>query len=208
MKTFNFMLDQFQLAMISSSFRKKEDVVLFWINAIKIMQTYSSPSQEDVVGELVIHVDKMSRLFLSSEGKCVSVSFPFSTHVNSGLLSFVSKACGDVDSRVSSGVISLLSKNIFLSEDVFEFIDPILEVCDFDPRAWVLLRDLIMADDGYIRFDHDPARKNGHLHPLNHLDVFYTHASTFKVGVQDKVAVDDFIDILSNKTNCHYLNRA
>lgn len=205
MKTIEFPLDGVQFSLVSSSFRGKADVIRLWMNAIKIMTAYAAPQAAQVVCKLVVNVDKMSRLFLSSDEKCVSVNFPFVTHELDGELRFVSKACGVVDNRMSSNILSLLSGGALEAEEVLEFAEPILELSDAEASCWRLLRDLIMVDDGYLRFDHDPTRENGRLHPLNHIDVFYSQSTTFKMGVSNKLALEDLVDILNLKSNCHFI---
>lgn len=64
-----------------------------------------------------------------------------------------------------------------------------------------------MFECGYLRYDYDVEYQNGHIHPINHLDVNYSVGSTFKLGFQDIITIEDFIDILDLKTNCHYLNK-
>jgi len=207
LKANSFPLDRFQLDMISSSFRTKVDIIRFWMNSIKIMTAYAQPDASAVVAELQVRVNKMNRLFLSSESKCFSVNFPFATLAQGAYLNFTSPSCGVIDSKMSSDVLSILSGNALLAEEVLDFAEPILDVCDSGNRSWILLRDLMMADDGYLRFDHDPKNQNGGLHPLNHIDVFYSQSSTFKIGLANKLTLADLADILDLRSDCHYLSK-
>lgn len=206
MKTYTFLLDKFQFAMVSSSFREKTDVIRLWMNAIKLMTVYSPPTAP--ISQLVVKVDKMNRLFLSSDGKCVSVNFPFTTYEKDGKFEFSAKSCGLVDSRISSNILSLLAADVLMAEEIVAFAEPIMDICEFDKHAWGLLRDLVIADDGYLRFDHDPERENGRIHPINHIDVFYSQSSTFKLGLLSKLSVDELSDVLSSRTDCHFLTKS
>ncbi len=62
-------------------------------------------------------------------------------------------------------------------------------------------------EDGYVRFDRDEDRVNGHYHPLDHLDVFYSNKATFKLGLRAHLDESQFLDILDIGTECHYLNK-
>lgn len=48
---------------------------------------------------------------------------------------------------------------------------------------------------------------NGYLHPLNHFDVCYSNTSTYKLGINHKVDVEEFVDILDVSTNCFFLTK-
>jgi len=71
---------------------------------------------------------------------------------------------------------------------------------------WGLLIELLNSEDGYLRFDHDAERENGHLHPLNHADLFYTNGATFKLGFHEKIKLDHAVDVLNLDTDCYYLS--
>ena len=208
MKILEYSLDKFQFRIISSSFRTKIDVIRFWMNAIKLMSAYSAPSTVDVQAKLQVKIDKMSRIFVSSEEKCFSVNFPFSVREDSEGVSFHNIHYGAVDSKASSEVLSLISSSAMASPEVLDFAEPITDSCYSSKFYWSLFRDLLLEEDGYIRFDHDPDNENGKLHPLNHLDVFYSQSSTFKIGVGSRLSMQELSDILDIKSECHFLSKA
>ena len=74
MKRFNFPLDSFQVSRLVGSFRGKKDVIALWMKSIKLISVYAKPANEQVSGHLVLHVDKMSRLFIEAGTKSFSVS--------------------------------------------------------------------------------------------------------------------------------------
>ena len=209
MKRFDFPLDAFQASRLVGSFRGKKDVIALWMNAIKLISVYAEPAKEQVSGHLVLHVDKMSRLFIETGTKSFSVSFPFSIYEKDHGLEFGTSACPEVDSKVTSDILSLINgQDVFSSGNVLEFADPLIELTGDQDLVWQLLRDLMLVDDGYIRIDHDPDNENGALHPLDHIDIFYSQSATFKIGLGVRVGLDTFHDILNIKSNCHYLGPA
>lgn len=206
MKKFDFPLDAFQASRLVSSFRGKKDVIVLWMNAIKLISVYVEPGKTQVAGHLVLHVDKMSRLFIETGTKSFSVSFPFSIYEKDHGLEFGTSACPEVDSKVTSDILSLINgQEVFSSSNVLEFADSLIELTGDQDLVWQLLRDLMLVDDGYIRIDHDPANENGALHPLDHIDIFYSQSATFKIGLGGRAGLDAFHDILNTKSNCHYL---
>ncbi|MBB2205879.1 hypothetical protein [Gluconacetobacter takamatsuzukensis] len=209
MKKFDFPLDAFQASRLVGSFRGKKDVIALWMNAIKLISVYAEPTKAQVSGHLVLHVDKMSRLFIETGTKSFSVSFPFSIYEKDYGLEFGTSACPEVDSKVTSDILSLINgQDVFSSGSVYEFADPLIELTGDQDLVWQLLRDLMLVDDGYIRIDHDSDNENGALHPLDHIDIFYSQAATFKIGLGGRVGLDAFHDILSIKSNCYYLGPA
>ena len=45
------------------------------------------------------------------------------------------------------------------------------------------------------------------IHPVNHYDVNYENSSTYKVGLNNKIGMDEFIDLLNVETDCHFLSK-
>lgn len=167
------------------------------------------PSPGQTEAKMALKVAKMSRIFYASQDKIFSLNFPFFVRQDSSGLTFSTANCPNVDNKVTSNILSLLDSNEVLNHsDFFAFADPIIELYDVDNTAWALFRDLMLCEDGYIRYDHDPARKNGHLHPLHHLDVFYSNSTTFKVGYTEQMSLENMTDILDITTDCHYVSKA
>lgn len=206
MKRFDFPLDAFQVSRLVGIVRGKKDVITLWMNAIKLIAVYAKPEDEQIAGHLVLHVDKMSRIFIEHDTKSFSLSFPFSIYETDNGLEFGASACPEVDSKVTSDILSLINgQDVFGSSNVLAFADPLIELTGDQDVVWQLLRDLMLVDDGYIRVDHDPKNENGALHPLDHIDIFYSQSATFKIGLDSRAGLDIFHDVLNTKSNCHYL---
>ncbi len=207
-KQFDLDIDEYQAATYLSAIRSKRDIVVLWMETIKNFLAGQPAEGPRVSACLTIRVDKMSRLFCTSEGgkKIFSVGFPFSVSFGNDQYRFLSREGVEIDSRISSSIIALIdSSEIFGVQDFCSFIDPILEMSEYDPQLWTLMRELMIAEDGYIRYDRDEIREDGHRHPLHHLDVYYSSASTFKVGLGQQLDQPSLISILDLATDCHYL---
>lgn len=82
----------------------------------------------------------------------------------------------------------------------------VYDISEYNEGFWSLLRDLFLFDDGYIRYDYDEVLENGLTHPLNHLDIFYSTRTTFKVGFKNRIREAHFMDLLDVNSDCHFLN--
>ncbi|SUZ34069.1 hypothetical protein ROE7235_03851 [Roseibaca ekhonensis] len=206
MKELSFKLDEYQLGALFQPFRKKPNIVLFWMEAIKLISSYVPPSSEDSAGELLVQYGKMRRIIVYSKSKAFSTAFPFSISDVDGVIKFSLSSGIEITSRISSEVVSFFSTGkAFGNDEALGLLDD-LEQSSSDPDTlWRVLGELIQSDDGYIRFDHDPERENGDLHPLNHLDIFYSQSATFKIGLRRKYKVVQMIDILDINSNCSFL---
>ena len=203
-----FYIDRFQAEWIFSPIRSRKDVIILLMKSIKLMLVYKEPAKTEQVGEISLVISKMSRIFFSSHNKVFSLNFPFFTNNMDGGIGFYTREFPDIDNRLTSIIIQLVESSKLLdSYEVLDFAEPICEAADIDKNIWALLRQLIIHEDGYLRFDHDPIHaKKGKIHPLNHYDVFYSTATTFKLGATRTPDIDHLIDILNTKSDCYTLS--
>ncbi len=151
-------------------------------------------------------------IFVSSN-KFYSINFPFTYIIDDGAVSINYKNLIDLNSKTLSDLLSVLKDTRFNSSSCLDFVEP---VCDLEPQYednfWVLIRELLIMEDGYLRFDKDTegyltAKEQGkeHTHPENHLDVFYSNNNTFKISLERTIIDDTFLDYLDIQTDCMYL---
>ena len=208
-KCLDLALDKYQALHFSSPVRNKSDVIVLWMNVVKAFLVQQPPVGSDVAASLSIIVSTMSRLFctIGDGRKIYSISFPFTVRTDGAELCFFSRDGVAIDSQMSSLVITLVNTDGVLDAiDPYAFMDPVLNAMDTNQGAWSLLRELMLAEDGYVRYDWDTERVNGHLHPEHHLDLCYSNASTFKVGLPRQLTRPEFLTILDVDTDCHYLH--
>jgi len=115
---------------------------------------------------------------------------------------------------MSSAILSLLQSEVFeKSVDMYGF----MEISDgitkdigdksVNDWLWTIFQELLAYNDGYLRFDHDADNQNGHFHPLDHLDIFYSTNAEIKSGVHGEMNEEHFIDLLNKSSECHYTLR-
>lgn len=208
MKARIFKVDEYQTKSFNKAIRDRFDILELWMESIKLIINYYPTNKEIASAEIHIYNSKMSRLFYSSDTKKFSVAFPFRIEENEGTFSVKTTSSIDIDSKLSSEIISIVNfiKNNGLSNE-WTLAEHFENQGGASSDFWPILSELLNAEDGYLRFDHDPASKNGHKHPLNHADLFYTNGASFKIGLHKKIALEEIIDILDQETDCHYLDR-
>lgn len=206
MKEYKFNVKQIFLDDFFTPIRSKAHVIEVLMHAIKYMLLNPSVNEDEAQGNLILRVDKMSRLFFFTEEKYFSIVFPFFVKFDSDKYKFRFQNLLEIDSRLISQVLSIIKCDEFKATCSLDFISPICnyeEECD--ENFWLFLRELLLMEDGYIRYDYDLANENGHIHPLNHYDLFYSSNATFKIGLNDVLSEDAFIDLLDSNRDCKYL---
>ncbi|AEA60527.1 hypothetical protein [Burkholderia gladioli] len=211
MKRFDLAIDKYQAEELFGAVRSKKDVIVLWMQAIKIFLANQPAEGDKKTADLSIVVRSMSRLFceLNNGEKIFSVTFPFNSKNIEGRLEFSSREGLLIDSRVSSQILTLIQGNgIFDCVDFNDFIDPIFDATSIDKSLWNLIRELMLVEDAYLRYDKDQIRIQGHTHPEHHIDVYYSSSGSFKIGLDQQIDKASLISILSIETDCHYLRPA
>ncbi|MCS6213632.1 hypothetical protein G3485_09620 [Shewanella baltica] len=195
--------------------RNKSQVIELLMKSIKYMLINPTVDRKINSGKLILYVNKMCRLFFVMPGKYFSISFPF--HVlkdKEGIFTFSYRGEMDIDSEVTSEVISLLNDKSFNSGCSLEFVGRIYQYQEnsYNDYYWEFLKELFFMEDGYLRYDYDKKSYQQHLlkgtpniHPLNHYDIFYSNNSTFKIGLRKEILEDEFIDFVNIRTDCKFI---
>ncbi len=214
MKEYKFNLNQLFVEKFFQPIRSKVDVIQVLLETIKYMILNPSIKKSDIQGKIILKIEKMSRLFFFTENKFFSISFPFSVGYKNETYSFSSKHIKNIDAKLIEQIISIIECDDFNTNCSLDFVEPI---CDFDDEYcdesfWSFLREMLLMEDGYIRYDVDIENYNkfknigeADKHPKHHYDIFYSNQSTFKIGLNSAVIDDEFIDFLNKNTNCKYL---
>jgi len=159
---------------------------------------------------MILYKEKMSRLVFVGENKIYSITFPFNITYSKSEITINYNNRLDIDSQNISTLLSILKSPTMNSANCLDFIDPIVS---YEQCLWTTLRDLLILEDGYIRYDKDEngykeakAKHQEHRHPLNHFDIFYTNQATLKLGLNTEFVDKDLIDMMNTNTNCKYIN--
>lgn len=207
MKMIIFNLTEKQYEEFFTPVRDKIQIILMLMKLIKLMLIEPPVEAPDGPYHMILKVNKMSRLFLISPKKHFSISFPFTVINEDHSIIFKSKNLNYINSKLTSDVIGFFNEHHNLSSsDVYDFIAPIDELVIEEPDTWQFIKELLLFEEGYIRYDHDEKHVNGDKHPLHHLDIFYSSNPTFKIGLKKGYENQDLLDLLDLENECKYLN--
>jgi hypothetical protein len=203
MKRYIFNISEGFFNTFFKSVRTKEHVIEIIMNSIKYMIVNDPIKDEDKKGQLILYIDKMNRLFFISEDKYFSIAFPFITKYEKGEYSFSFKNNINIDHGLISQIFSIITCKDYKSKCSLDFATPITEYEEYDDSFWLFLKELLLMEDGYIRYDYDPInykkykdKDEEHKHPLHHYDLFYTSNATFKIGLERKISENEFLETL------------
>ena len=161
---------------------------------------------------IIIWVDKMSRLFLNQDQKIHCLNYPFDIRDQGGVLQFFYLK-RKLDSISMNVVLSILSNFDAIQKSLDDMLDCFIEtMTEFSVKLdsdmhfyWNLLMYLLTMETGYLRYDHDEMN-NAPLHPMDHIDFFYSNRNTFKIGLKRKLTWQDIKEIIDTRDICHYLS--
>ena len=161
-------------------------------------------------GQVIIKVSKMSRIIYELENKIFSITFPFNiSKTEEGYHIYDSISEIKIDILIISKIINILNNFSSENDDIYDFFSQ-FDDGDNDEevlnKIWKIFKKLLFSESGYLRYDYDEKYENGNIHPLNHYDIYYTNRNTFKIGLNAKIDLKKFIDLLDLETDCHYLN--
>lgn len=213
-KEIQFSFGNFYNEKFSKPVRTKQDCVSIILNVLNIILIGEEPGEES--GKIVVKIDKMSRLFCFLKDKYFSIVFPFAIEkvmeADEGYIIYDSTWNQQINTRIVALMQSMLQEIDFASCT----IDEIIERAYFDvseeeyvedeiSNSFRLVLQLLSMEFGYIRYDYDEEHEKGELHPLCHFDINYSTKGTYKMGLREQMEQKEFIDLLDNKTKCHYV---
>lgn len=193
---------------IKSGVRKKNDIIKIILETIR----YSSVVEldKDYPGNMYVsfYGGKSNRVIFEINGdKIFTFRFPFKVNKVEKRLLFSWRDGALIDPYTVSLLMSVFSK-----ENSFNSIVDLDESCsvELDPetndKIWNIIVELLTYEDGYLRFDYDEQRASED-HPLNHLDIFYSNPSTYKIGTHTPPSLEFLVDLLDHGTAPKFLER-
>lgn len=214
MKTYQFLMNDYSIGG-SAAFREKMDIIILLLNTIKYLNSYTLGELETVSNaniQLVIHVDKMSRIFLCEEEKIHTFQFPFVIFEDNDRLKVFYKD-QELNSKITSIIFTIFSNKNLITGTIESLVDLYFDTMnDYDSSdkfhnelCWDLVLYLLTFEPGYLRYDYDVERQNGNKHPLNHIDFYYSNKNTFKIGLNEKFDNKALINLLDINQDCKFL---
>ena len=199
-----------------NSIRNKKDIILLLLETIKQLLLNSKDITEfndfevikikDVL-KIVIYIDKMKRIFYCTENKVQSRCFPFNVIFKGDIVEFYYKN-DKIDYTKISILNSVFEKSSMINS--LNLVDILLEDDGYKnacSNEQIILEELVLFlsifEDGYLRFDFcDEKNFDIKLHPLHHIDFYYTNSNTFKLGLENEMSMKKNIEIIDIKQKC------
>ena len=220
-----FKIQEYEKDKFSTPIRKKYDLLLIVIEAVQcILNDLESSTSNNIRPNsdlfFILHKNKFSRLFFILNNKIFSIKFPFTYTLTEDGNKVKNISCKGIN--IDQGVVSYLRQALTKLSDLYDkgtsyYINDVNdlinnnddndECCNIETIevAYEILNSLLIIEDGYLRYDHDKTHENGKLHPLHHYDIFYESGNTFKIGLTEKIEVENLIDFVDTTTDCHYI---
>ena len=210
-KYIDFDMGKLMYEMASKPLRTKRDLILLVLNTIRIIGINVSTGEKK--GKIVLKVDYMNRLFYEIENKIFSIQFPFLIELKeeNSFRVYDNYAGVEIDNKIISLLIGMFENydsEIITFEDFFTELYQSADASE-DVEAetlWILIKRMAIFDVGYLRYDHDKEHENGKMHPLNHLDINFESNSTYKIGLNDRMSLEEMIDIVDISSKCSFLH--
>lgn len=206
--------------MVSFPIREKKDILQILFETIRyyLISDIKNEALDNIkkrkvlnsanYGNITIKIDKMSRVIYKLENKIFSFGFPFIISKIEEKYNIYDKNSGiTIDSSIVSKIINILNNFSFKNNDIYEFLSQFDDGNNDEEelnKIWQIFKRALFSECGYLRYNYDEEHKNGDIHPLNHYDIYYTNTNTFKIGLDDRVDLEKFIDLLNLNTNCHF----
>ncbi len=181
--------------------RDRKQVVELLLSTMRLFLLQPLPRPLKISGLLELRISKMSRLFFFSENKHFSIAFPFIAKLNDdGVLAFYNDSGFEISSKTLSEITAIIDSGYDFDNGSFiDFYDSFEESLVESPNFWTVFLKLMTFEEGYIRYDYDEEHENGDLHPLNHLDIFYSSKPTFKIGLRDRYQKDYLVNLVNRE---------
>ncbi len=202
-------------SMACGAIRSQVDAIYWILMVTRYLSAfpYSEISCGLSKANIVICVEKMSRLFLVSDNKIHCLHYPFSIRNNNQTLQFyfMQKELNGMSLDIINAILKQFETAKCSIDNMFDcFFDTMDDFSigdDADRKFfWNLLLFLLTQEYGYLRYDHDPStRSNATFHPIDHIDFFYSTPNTFKVGLKRRLTWLDMKEIMDVKSKCSYL---
>ena len=216
MKKFEFELSDSLYDKAMLPIRSKWDLLRLLAHTTKFLVLHPAADTTTIAADkkLILYIDKMSRLFFCVRGKIFSFRFPFYAQISpkDGSLSISFKDYFEFDSITSSLLLAILEQEDFFNGTLENISEKILQVImeneweniDLDGIC-ELVKQLMLFEPGYLRYDQDEDHKNGAIHPEYHLDIFFSPSCTMKLGLRNNIESEWFIDLVNILTECKFV---
>ena len=192
-------IPQYKINIFSKPIRNKNDCVSILLETVENFIYHNEAIKEIQNNTMLL---ENGRLFVFLENKYFSIKFPFKIKIEEEIKFYINNI--ELNSIILSAIRYAFLNISNSIRDILYQIEKECEQIHKDEIEEIIIA-MLLLDDGYLRYDHDAKNENGKLHPLDHLDIFYTNNSV-KLGLRGRLSQKNFVKIISKKYDeCCYL---
>lgn len=189
----------YKINIFSKPIRNKNDCVSILLETVENFIYHNEAIKEIQNNTMLL---ENGRLFVFLENKYFSIKFPFKIKIEEEIKFYINNI--ELNSKILSAIRYAFLNISNSIRDILYQIEKEYEQINKDEIEEIIIA-MLLLDDGYLRYDHDAKNENGKLHPLDHLDIFYTNNSV-KLGLSGRLSQKNFVKIISKKYDeCCYL---
>lgn len=189
----------YKINIFSKPIRNKNDCVSILLETVENFIYHNEAIKEIQNNTMLL---ENGRLFVFLENKYFSIKFPFKIKIEEEIKFYINNI--ELNSKILSAIRYAFLNISNSIRDILYQIEKEYEQINKDEIEEIIIA-MLLLDDGYLRYDHDAKNENGKLHPLDHLDIFYTNNSV-KLGLRGRLSQKNFVKIISKKYDeCCYL---
>ncbi|RID83269.1 hypothetical protein [Mesobacillus zeae] len=221
--------------LVHSRIKSKSQIITILVSSLKIILTDLNPTEESGDTFTLRYYGLKKRMFFTIYDKeekvfkHFSFIFPFNINfVDTNVYFSINNREIEIDLYILE-ILSTLCKNNWFSDnnednhDILSFIESYGDLLsdfnisvDLETDLWSVIKCLMTFEPGYIRYDYDVDNCEEFIHPLHHIDIYYSDVGTFKLGfddsfkINDRLSLEEFEDILldgrSRASYCYSLS--
>ncbi|HHG3472003.1 hypothetical protein HYN47_15540 [Vibrio parahaemolyticus] len=192
----------------------RDPVDNLWNVLVLVEAINSHPEKQIETGEdgfdVAVFTKDFHRFLVRKDDGYFSMSNPFQVHLGNNEISF---NCDVLEEAVSGRFISIIRNAIqTVHGNIYSHNDIVLSLHENFGMEWTeaakysdTFASLLSDDHGYFRFDDDPDRQNGDVHPRYHFDIFFKNSSSLKVGYDKFAELQCFLALADKNYPKKYL---
>lgn len=200
-------LQPYQRTKLFSCVTNTREMISVSLSALEYLQYWHGNRKALKRPYMLVDTDETHRVYLVDRDKIISFSFVMNIKLNgfdlydtSNYVTGIFLHSHKISAREVSEAKQILT-NCSDSESLYCY-NVLEEDANLSLETLFLFEHYLFFEWGYIRFDHDPSHAIAKIHPTDHFDVNFNPLSTYKLGLNRQIIVDDIIKMINKNTEC------
>lgn len=197
------------------------DYIYIVLRIVNLLLAWGNPENEDTVKMPYLVVESnndIKRAFIVKNNQIVSFAFPFAIKANndctdSGMYRLNYRGM-DISEEIVSKCMALYYENRKNEQRKQQEKRTFAEIVsdenldDIAMRNAIFLFEMLMlSEPAYIRYDYDKTQAVGLKHPECHFDCNFVRTNHYKIGLNNRIKLDQIEDLMTKMTNCWFIDK-